>query len=304
VGSVIALRWVLYFDLSLLFGLPLFLLYAVGDDRHYDRHALTGLALLAATGLAMSALAFVFQAAVMTGVPVRQFGDVPFGVLLRQTAFGTALVVRGAALLAVLFCATFYSRARRTTIWGAMLAGAVALATLAWSGHGAAGEGAAGWVQLIADILHLLAAAAWLAAIAAFLFILFGTVSGSPGGLSLARHALAKFSIIGTVLVGVLIVTGFANAMFLVGFAQMITLGGSLYGRLLLAKLILFGGMVALASLNRYRLVPSLVCAEGQETERAIGHLRKSLLLEGGLALLILALVAWLGTLSPPILRG
>src|SRR3546814_12018793 len=47
------------------------------------------------------------------------------------------------------------------------LLGGVALTSLAWTGHGAMDQGSIGWVHLSADIVHLLAAGAWIAAILA-----------------------------------------------------------------------------------------------------------------------------------------
>ena len=45
------------------------------------------------------------------------------------------------------------------------IAAGLALSALAWTGHGAAGEGAIGWAHLLADILHLIAAGAWVGAL-------------------------------------------------------------------------------------------------------------------------------------------
>ena len=58
--------------------------------------------------------------------------------------------------------------------------------------------------------------------------------------------------------------------------------------------------MLWLAALNRFRLVPKLETAlnEGQR-DQALGHLKRSLMLEYCLALGVLALVAVLGTLGP-----
>ena len=59
--------------------------------------------------------------------------------------------------------------------------------------------------------------------------------------------------------------------------------------------------MVGLAGLNRFRLTPALNFAIAQQdAAAAMVLLRKSLLVEGCLAVVILGLVAWLGTLSPP----
>src|SRR3546814_1764463 len=69
-----------------------------------------------------------------------------------------------------LFC--FSSRRRHTRC--ALVTGVQTCALPIWSGHGAAGEGNAGWVQLAADLVHLLAAGAWLSAIAAFFTLVAG----------------------------------------------------------------------------------------------------------------------------------
>jgi putative copper resistance protein D len=74
----------------------------------------------------------------------------------------------------------------------------------------------------------------------------------------------------------------------------------SLYGWLLLAKLTLFGAMLLLAAANRWQLTPRLeAAAYGGDAAAALRHLRLSLLVETGLAILILGLVAALGTLDP-----
>src|SRR3546814_15261958 len=79
----------------------------------------------------------------------------------------------------------------------------------------------------------------------------------------------------------------------------------SAYGQLLLIKLVLFGLMLALAASNRFSLTPALATGiEDGNIEGAVLRLRRSLWLEGGAAVLILALVAWLGTLLPPASRS
>lgn len=79
------------------------------------------------------------------------------------------------------------------------------------------------------------------------------------------------------------------------------TLSSTRYGQLLVAKLILFGFMVALAAANRFRLTPAFDQAiQSGDASSALRLLRRSLSIEGSAALLILGLVAWLGTLEPP----
>jgi copper resistance protein D len=79
-------------------------------------------------------------------------------------------------------------------------------------------------------------------------------------------------------------------------------LGATLYGRLLIAKLVLFAAMLALASLNRFRLTPGFERSiAAADHARALGALRVSLAVETACAVVILALVGWLGTLEPPV---
>ncbi|MDF0544152.1 copper homeostasis membrane protein CopD [Sphingobium sp. H39-3-25] len=302
--ALIAIRWALYVDLGLLFGLPLFALYALGGGRAKLRHLpmVASLISLAALGLILSSLGFVIQGAAMAGVPFTH-PDMPIlGDLLDETALGLALKIRGLALLVLLIGAALQRRLPRGGMVVATLAGAVALATLAWSGHGAAGEGEAGWLQLAGDLLHLFAAGAWGGAIAAFLLLTRPKIA--PDDMEraiLAERALRGFASVGTLIVGLLILTGAINGAFLVGPDHVLALGQSTYGLLLIAKLLLFAAMVGLAGLNRFRLTPALgIAIAQQDAAAAMVLLRKSLLVEGFLAVVILGLVAWLGTLSPP----
>lgn len=98
-----------------------------------------------------------------------------------------------------------------------------------------------------------------------------------------------------------LILSGFINSWILIGPSRLGSLFTSLYGLLLAGKLILFGVMLMLAAANRFFLTPSLAAAiETGNASLAIGSLRRSLAIETGCALAILALVAWLGLLAPP----
>jgi putative copper resistance protein D len=302
---IIAIRWALYLDLGLLFGIPLFALYAFGSDRRGFRYLPVAAIIrwLALAGLVLTALGFALQTSAMAGVALTQLDEPTVNMVLKSSALGSSVILRAAVLLAILVATFVLSRRRHFGAAIMALGGAVCLATLPWSGHGAAGDATAGRIQLIGDIFHLLAAGAWLGAIVAFLIIVGGPrVPPDLTRLTLAHRALEGFSGTGTILVGVLILTGLLNSFFLVGPDHVISLGNSLYGLLLVAKLGLFAAMIAMAALNRYRLTPALnrVLAEGGEGG-AVGKLQASLLIEGSFALFIMGLVAWLGTLAPPI---
>ena len=72
--------------------------------------------------------------------------------------------------------------------------------------------------------------------------------------------------------------------------------------QLLLVKIVVFFGMLALAALNRWRLTPSLdvgTTAHG-DLRRATARVKASVAIETTLALAVVLTVSWLGTLDPP----
>jgi copper resistance protein D len=223
-------------------------------------------------------------------------------MLLTGTSMGTAWQLRMAALTAALILSPFLHWRPGIALPGIVLATAVALATLAWTGHGAASEGVAGWTHLASDIIHLIASAAWLGALVALIVLIFKPARKmSAEHLSLSHDALAGFSTVGTILVALILLSGLINGWMLVGPSHLGAMFTTLYGRLLLAKLLLFAAMLGLAASNRFRLTPALErTLRGSDHGAAVAALRKSLALETGAAVLILGLVAWLGTLEPP----
>ncbi|MGY9106868.1 MAG: copper homeostasis membrane protein CopD, partial [Alphaproteobacteria bacterium] len=184
----------------------------------------------------------------------------------------------------------------------AVIGGAIA-ASFAWTGHGGIHEGVSGIIHLWADVLHLLAAAIWLGALAPLLILVLRSLSTqSEDEARRVGFALAAFSGIGTAIVAVLVISGLINSWFLIGPAQWTSMFSAKYRILLSLKLILFGLMLFLAALNRYRLTPRLTASLGQQGQAmtALSSLRASLIAESGLGLLVIWLVSWLGTLEPP----
>lgn len=111
-----------------------------------------------------------------------------------------------------------------------------------------------------------------------------------------------RFSALGPTLIGLLVVTGCVNTWLLIGPGHWRGWVQQPYGWVLMAKLALFGGMLALAFQHRYRATPKLhrALASGGRSEVVVGALRRTLLAETVLAILILAAVAVLGNLEPP----
>ena len=181
-------------------------------------------------------------------------------------------------------------------------AAAVALGSLAWTGHGAADEGALGWAHLVADIIHLLAAGGWIGALLALTMLLLRpSATLTADHIILSHRTLDGFTAVGSLVVGLIIVSGLINSWILVGPANLAALPTTLYGQLLIAKLVLFAGILGLAASNRFRLTPALEASlDNGDHATAVAALRRSLALESAIAITILAAVAWLGLLAPP----
>ncbi|KMS52111.1 copper homeostasis membrane protein CopD [Sphingobium cupriresistens] len=282
-GALIGARFALMIDLALLMGLPLFW-WVMGMAG--DRRVLVALAL---GGIALSALWLMASVAAMTGTPITAPDWVSAQILLTMTPIGPVLTVRGGALLLALVF-TGLNRPRLT-----LVAAAVAAATLAWTGHAGATEDIAGTVHRVADIAHIWAAAGWIGALVVLCHAVL-TLRPTTAAIRRVAKMLSRFALMGTLIVGTLLVSGAINGAMIVGLAQLPELAGSLYGWLLGAKLALFGVMLGLAGLNRWRLTPML---ESGTPQRAIAHLRLSLLVETSAAVAIIGLVGWLGTLDP-----
>lgn len=302
---LIAIRWAIYADLGLLFGLLLFALYALtGDEREKLLRLRECTMALAVLGIVLSVYGFLLSAAAMLGVGVEDVDRASAMMLLTGTSVGWALLARIAVLALVGIAALTRVLRRRTGLALLTFLAAVAVATLAWSGHGAATEGPAGMVHLASDIIHLLAAGAWIGALGAFIRIASRRVQ-TPETLNAAHRALAGFATAGTIIVGLIVLTGLENSYFLVGPQNVLSVAESGYGRLLLIKLALFAIMLGLAAGNRFRLTPALGKAVGGDgSAAAVVRLQQSLWIETATGILILGLVAWLGTLPPPASGG
>ena len=268
----------------------------------------TRLAVIAWIGFALAAISgaawLVLTAAAMSGRPVAQvFGDGVLWTVLSQTTFGRAWLIRIvlASALAVTLPSLLSSRnhnSRWIEIAAAVLAAAFA-GTLAWSGHAAGGLGGEAILHPAADVLHLIAAAAWVGALLP-LMVLFTAAGADDASLAMARTATVRFSILGIVSVGTLLVTGIVNTFYLAGSVP--ALLHTDYGRLLLIKIALFLAMVAIATVNRFRLTPQLLQEASIAASRdALRKLRRNAAIEVLAGALAIAIVAALGTMPPAI---
>lgn len=300
----VGLRLALYLDLMLLFGLAVFGLYSLRGKERASGTVLHFGSLLpgtAAVGMVLSLAAFVVMTKNMSGASDWAELRPHLEMMLYETEVGYSWLTRMISLAVVIFFGSQSKRWPTGSLWMATLAGSIALATLPWTGHGAMDEGLRRFWHFAADILHLLAAGGWIGALAAFGLMLSIRRSGSEQLVRVLSRALKGFETAGAFIVGTLIVTGVANYLFIVG-PTLLEVVTSTYGVLLLLKILLFGCMIGLATLNRFYLSPSLErSVEAGEYSLAATALRKSVLIESTCAVVIVSLVAWLGTLSPSI---
>ena len=292
--SLIGVRFALYVTLAALFGLAAFSLYGLRARERGDALALRPW-FIASAGLSLlfSGAWVVLMASSMAGTPAWPIDREAVGALLTGSAIGAAWKLR-MVMVALAALAALVAGGRGIWLSIVALCSAVALATLAWTGHGAMDEAVMGWVHLIVDILHLIASGAWVGALLGLLLLVSRPAARVDAAhLGLTHRALHGF--------GTILVTGLVNGWMLVGIGNLATLPATLYGQLLIAKLALFVAMLGLASLNRFRLTPAFERSIAADDHKgALGALRTSLAIETACVIAVLGLIAWLGTLAPP----
>jgi putative copper resistance protein D len=265
-------------------------------ERGLLRLLAANLSLALVTGLAW----LWWVAASMSGRSLMQaMSERLLSIVLTDTHFGQVwtlhlLLLAGVAL--PLLKVRRASAGEGLSAWLAgMLVSGAALAGLAWVGHVASSEEPLRALRLTADVLHLLAAGAWLGALAPLVYLLGLSASVHDG---IAGEIARRFGMLGLASVSLLALTGIANAWFLVGSIQ--ALLGSPYGRLLLAKLVLFLIMLLLAAYNRWWLTPALRSARSPGMAAAPTRaLRRSAIAEAALGTGVLLIVGTLG-MTPP----
>jgi putative copper resistance protein D len=224
--------------------------------------------------------------------------------VLADTVFGQAWSLRAVLALALLglWLGWLEGSERPGSAWllAALVAGAL-LASLAWAGHANAEIGVEGWIHHACDAAHLLAAGAWLGGLAPLAAVL-GRLGGGPASHEARRCAriAARFGNLAAGCVGVLVATGIVNAYFLL--PTPLSLVDTAYGKLLLAKILLFAAMLAIAAVNRMRLTPALGAARDDPglAGSAARRLRRNVWIEQALGFAVILIVAALGITPPP----
>jgi len=225
-------------------------------------------------------------------------GDV-LSTVLNETQFG--LVSKLRFVLAIILAACLAYDRFAPARWLALGSALGLVAAIAWTGHAGSSAGETGDVHLTADVLHLFAAAAWVGGLVSLALLLsVARRHQAFAWASLAREAAQRFSTLGIVSVGTLLVTGIVNAWILVGSFEALLI--TEYGQLLMLKLVVFALMLVFAAANRFWLTPQLAFSSGNEAQlTALRQLTRNSVIEIALGFTIFAIVGVLGTLHPAI---
>jgi copper transport protein len=172
------------------------------------------------------------------------------------------------------------------------------LATVSAIGHAATTPPVA--LHLTLDVLHLVAAAAWLGglvAMAAGAFPATRTVAG-PDRVALLAPVVTRFSVMASMSIAVLVATGTARAWGEVGSLAALTSTG--YGRALLGKVGLFAALALLGAVNHWWARPRVRAAANAGSDTvALRVLRRTVQTETALGVVVLVITAVLVSLPP-----
>jgi putative copper resistance protein D len=222
--------------------------------------------------------------------------------VLVGTQVGAVWLARASLLLLLAIFVGMRPSVERRADWRAARGESVALALgalglLAAAGHAAAVEpGTAAAIG--ADVLHLAAAGVWVGGLLPLAALLrAGSEEAGADARPYAVLTTRRFSRLALVAVGLLALTGVANALNHV--ATIAGLVGTPYGRWLLLKLLILAPILALAAVNRRRLLRAL-SGDGPTVGRpAMRRLRRFVVAEAALALALLAVVAVMSATPP-----
>jgi copper transport protein len=195
------------------------------------------------------------------------------------------------ALQAVGLAAAAWAVGRARQSLTADLATALAVWSPALVGHTRAYEPST--LLVVTDALHLTAGAVWLGGLVG-LALTLTALAGRPRD---AAGLLARFSTTAAALLAVLAISGVLLAWRILGSWS--GLVDTTYGLLLLTKVGLAAVVVALAALNRYRLLPRVPDGGHEQQRRGALLVRKVVVTEAAVLVAVLAVTGFLAQKPP-----
>ena len=277
-------RFVHFIVVLLMFGACLFRpwLLGVAAQPTLDRQLLRITRALAWIGLVSGATWLLLITASMAGSWDAALQPATVQLVLGKTFFGQVWVWHLLLnLLLVIVLAKPWPALRLPVV-------ALLLATLAPVGHGAMLDGLSGQLLILNQVVHLVCVGAWLGGLMVLVLIL-----RQPQGHAL-EPILRRFSGVGYGLVAGLLVSGLINVRVLTGQLWPTPLFSG-FALILLIKVMLVLGMLALALLNRLRI---------ERCDERVGSLKASVKVEWWLGICAVGAVSLLGTLPPIIMAN
>ena len=173
----------------------------------------------------------------------------------------------------------------------AAVLGLIFLALIATSSHNAASPSEIKTLAIATDFIHLVASMAWLGGVIylAIAVPVFIRELGSSEASSVFDSAISRFTVLGLLSAGVLVITGIFSSYMQVTVPAAIA---TPYGWFLVGKLALIVPLFGFAAYNGFKLAKSF----GIGGEKSLG---RSLVIESVIAVLVFAAVGWLASLEP-----
>ena len=231
----------------------------------------------------------------MMAQPVLELDWATITAILTTTDLGWAFLARIGFLLAatgtcLMFARTAYANAIAAFWFG------LAIATLAYSGHAAAGEGLLGHMHRLNDMVHLLASGYWLGAMGWFLYLTIMVHRTQNSNVISLIADMRSFAPLGILLVLIVAGTGLANSHLIFGLENSLSVIANTYGQLLAFKILLVAAVISFAARNAWLVRRQALVADAKA---GLAKLRFSLGGELLTAIVILGLVASMGMMSP-----
>lgn len=228
--------------------------------------------------------------ALSSGTAWAFFNETQFG-RVSEMRLGLAIM-----LVALVLVRRLMPRLARPAAWGIAFLGIGFVASLAWCGHAGGGLGFGGDVHAASDVVHLVAAAAWVGGLIPLLLLIAPHVEMPP---ATRFHLIRRFSSLAVLAVIGLAASGVINTWFMLNGVRDLVV--TAYGQLVLAKIVLFLAMLAFAAANRLWLTPRLAGRHGEAPpdNTALRLLCRFTTIEITLGVAVICVVALVGELPP-----
>lgn len=266
------------------------------DTRSEIADALRRLAQGALVLLLISSLSRLYEEASTVLGADRALNRSALGTILLGTSWGAGWLLGIAGIIVAAVGFSIAKRSRTNVGWTISALGALAIIMApALTGHAMATQPVG--LSLVADMLHVCAASAWIGGLMALLFAALPMVRGSRapstiGSGPLVASLVRAFHPIALACAAIVILTGLCAAWLRLPSVD--ALWTSSYGRVLLIKLAFVAVVVVMGAINWRRMLPSL--GDDQSARR----ITRTAGTELTFAVLVLAVTAVLVSTSPP----